>query len=160
MKNEIRCTVEVRADDSRLSPGRLFGVLMKYNTRAKDRDELFLPGSLSWPDSGVVLNRQHSRQSPIMRVTPIVEGDEVRIDQPLPDSTAGRDAASEVRGANGEPPLFRGLSIEFKAVRERVVGGVRRIQEAVLTGAALVDSPSYPTTVEVRHGARRLRRWR
>ena len=65
-----------------------------------------------------------------------------------------------MRGANGEPPLFRGLSIEFKAVRERVVGGIRRIQEATLTGASLVDDPSYSTSVEIRHGAKRLRRWR
>ena len=77
--DEIRMAVEIREDEDRLGPGRLFGVLMKYNTRAKDRDELFLPGSLSWPDSGVVLNRQLSRQSPIMRVVPEVRGASTRV---------------------------------------------------------------------------------
>ena len=154
MKNEIRCTVEVRADDSRLSPGRLYGVLMVYNKRARDRDELFLPGSLSWPDSGIVVNRQHSRSSPILRVTPTIEGDEVRIDAPLPDSTAGRDAAAEIRSG-----LLTGLSVEFRATAQTIVGGCRRISAAILGGVGLVDSASYPTTVEVRHGAKRRARW-
>ena len=127
--DEIRMAVEIREDEDRLGPGRLFGVLMKYNTRAKDRDELFLPGSLSWPDSGVVLNRQHSRQSPIMRVIPIVEGDEIRIDQPLIDTSAGRDCAVEIRSG-----LMAGLSVEFRATAQNIVNGVRRIGAAVLTG--------------------------
>ena len=36
-------------------------------------------------------------------------------------------------------------------MRENFVGGVRRISEAVLTGAGLVDSPAYSqATVEAR----------
>ena len=143
---EIRCKIEVREDEERLSPGRLYGVVMRYNTRATDRAEVFEVGSLSWPESGIVLNRQHSRKSPIMRVVPVVEGDEVRIDQALPDSSAGRDAAEEIR--NG---LFRGLSVEFRAVKESVSGGIRRISSAILGGVGLVDSPSYAAAaVEVR----------
>ena len=81
---------------------------MPYGKRASDRPELFETGSLKWPEDGIVLNRQHSRKSPIMRVIPTVEGDEVRIDQRLPDTQAGRDAAAEIRQG-----LFRGLSVEF-----------------------------------------------
>ena len=154
MKDEIRMSIEVREDTERLSPGRLVGVLMQYGTRAQDRPEIFEPGSLKWPDSGVVLNRQHSRAAPIMRVLPITEGNVVRIDAALPDTSAGRDAAREIRGVPGSPPLFRGLSVEFKAVRQTIVGGVRRIASAVLTGAGLVDSGSYAgSTVEVRQKA-------
>ena len=149
--DELRMAIEVRADEDRLGPGRLFGVVMKYNTRAVDRPELFEDGALKWPDgSGIVLNRQHSRKAPIMRVTPIVVGDEVRIDQRLPDTQAGRDAATEIRGGPGSPPLFRGLSIEFVSLRETVSGGIRRISSAVLKAVALVDDPSYKTAVEVR----------
>ena len=155
MKDELRMAVEVREDEARLGPGRLFGVLMRYNTRAKDRDELFLPGSLSWPDSGIVVNRQHSRSSPVLRAVPTIVGDEVLIDAPLPDSTAGRDAAAEIRSG-----LLTGMSIEFRATAQTIVGGVRRISAAILGGVGLVDSASYATSVEVRHGARRLRRWR
>ena len=158
--DEIRCSIEIRADENRLSPGRLYGVLMKYNTKAQDRPEVFEPGSLKWPDSGVVLNRQHSRAAPIMRVLPITEGNVVRIDAPLPDTSAGRDAAREIRGAPGSPPLFRGLSVEFKDVRQTFVGGVRRITSAVLSGAAIVDSPSYAgSSVEVRARQKRRQIW-
>ena len=146
MKDEIRMAVEVREDEARLGPGRLFGTLMVYGKRARDRAEVFEVGSLEWDKAGIIVNRQHLRQSPIMRVTPTVEGNEVRIDAPLPDTSAGRDCAAEIRSG-----LFRGLSVEFKAVRQFIVGGVRRITSAVLSGAAIVDSPSYAdSAVEVR----------
>ena len=155
MRDEIRCSIELRADDSRQSPGRLFGVVMTYNMRARDRAEMFLPGSLKWDAGGIVLNRMHTRAAPIMRVLPVVEGNEVRIDAPLPDTSAGRDAAAEIRSG-----LFRGLSVEFKATAQTIVGGVRRITAAVLSGAAIVDSPSYAAaSVEVRAKPRRRQIW-
>ena len=153
--DEIRCSIEVRADESRLGPGRLVGVVMKYGQKAADRPELFEPGSLSWPEGeGVLLNRQHSRKSPIMKIIPTVVGDEVRIDQRLPDTSAGRDAAVEIREG-----MFKGLSVEFVALRESVAGGIRRISSAMLRGVALVDLPSYSAAaVEVRAKPRQKRR--
>ena len=152
--DEIRLAVEIREDEGRLGPGRLFGIVMPYGKRASDRPELFETGSLKWPEDGIVLNRQHSRKSPIMRVIPTVEGDEVRIDQRLPDTQAGRDAAAEIRQG-----LFRGLSVEFVALRESVAGGIRRISSAMLRAVALVDSPSYSAAaVEVRAKPRQKRR--
>ena len=146
MKDEIRMAVEVREDEARAGPGRLVGVLMAYGTTARDRAEIFEPGSLSWPESGIVINRQHQRTAPVMRATPVVDGNTVKIDAALPDTSAGRDAAAEIRSG-----LFRGLSVEFRAVKQTIVGGVRRITEAVLSGAAIVDSPSYAAAaVEVR----------
>ena len=130
MADEIRMAIELRADESRLSPGRLVGVLMAYGTKARDRAEIFEPGSLSWPESGIVVNRQHQRTAPVLRATPILDGNVVRIDAQIPDTSAGRDAAEEIRSG-----LFRGLSVEFKAVRQTIVGGVRRIASAVLSPA-------------------------
>ena len=95
--DEIRCAVELRADDSRQSPGRLYGVLVTYGERASDRPEIFEADSLSWPESGVILNRQHERTSPVMRVVPELRGDSVVVDAPLPDTQAGRDTATEIR---------------------------------------------------------------
>ena len=144
--DEIRCKIELREDESRLGPGRLVGTLMAYGQRAKDRAEVFEIGSLKWDPSGIIVNRQHLRQSPIMRVLPTVEGNDVKIDAQLPDTSAGRDCAAEVRSK-----LMTGMSIEFRAVKQIIVGGVRRITEAVLSGAAIVDSPSYSAaSVEVR----------
>ena len=145
MRDEIRCSVEFREDETRLSPGRLVGRILTYGERALDRAELFEAGALTWPSDGVVLNRQHARGAPIMRVTPEVRGDAIVIDQALPDTTAGRDAAQEIRSG-----LLRGLSVSFQADRQAFVGGVRRIAAAALTAVGLVDSPSYDAPVEVR----------
>lgn len=143
--DEIRCAFELREDDSG-SPGRITGVLLRYGERAADRPELFEADSLRWAAEGIVLNRQHNRAAPIMRVVPVVKEGAVMIDAPLPDTLAGRDAAAEIRGG-----LMRGLSVEFRAVKESFEGNLRRIKEAVLGGAGLVDSPSYAGSgVEVR----------
>ena len=80
-----------------------------------------------------------------MRFTPEVDGNEVRIDTKLPDTTRGRDAATMIK--NG---TMTGLSIEFRAEQEGRAGGMREIRRAVLSAAALVDSASYGTSVEVR----------
>lgn len=151
MADEIRCSVELREDDTRQSPGRLSGVLLTYGERAGDRAELFETGALRWPDNGIVLRRQHQRGAPIMRVVPEVRGAQVIVDAPLPDTQAGRDAAAEIRAG-----LMTGLSVEFRATAQRFAGGVRRITAALLNGAGLVDSPSYSgSAVEVRARARR-----
>ena len=149
---EIRCSVEIREDADRQSPGRLRGVLLQYGERAADRPEVFETGALRWPDNGIVLRRQHNRGNPIMRVQPVVEGDRVLIDAALPDTQSGRDAAREVRDG-----LMTGLSVEFRANRQHYAGGVRRITAALLGGAGLVDDPSYAgSRVEVRRRRRRL----
>ena len=157
MNDEIRCSVELRADETRQGPGRLVGRILTYGARARDRAELFERGALTWPADGVILNRQHARGAPIMRVLPVQVGDELRIDQPLPDTAAGRDAATEIRSG-----LLRGLSVSFQSARQSFAGGVRRIQSAALTAVGLVDSPSYDAPVEVRarhNGGRRRRAW-
>lgn len=58
---EIRC--EIRIEEAEGKP-RLRGVLMPYGERAKDRAEVFDVGSLSWPESGIIVNRMHRRASP------------------------------------------------------------------------------------------------
>ena len=72
--DEIRCSVEIRADDSGDSPGRLSGTLIRYGERAHDRPEQFEPGALAWPSNGIILRRQHNRGQPIARVVPEVRG--------------------------------------------------------------------------------------
>ena len=157
MSDEIRCKVSCEEDRTRSGPGRLVGRILTYGERATDRPELFERGALTWPADGVVLNRQHARGAPIMRVRPTQVGDELRIDQPLPDTIAGRDAATEIRSG-----LLRGLSVSFEAGRQAFVGGVRRISQASMTAVGLVDEPSYDAPVEVRarvHGRRHRRAW-
>ena len=144
--DEIRLAIELREDEDRAGPGRIYGTVIKYGIEARDRKEVFELGSLSWPEGGIVLNRQHERKNPIQRVTPLIVGDEVRIDEKIIDSSAGRDAAVEIRSG-----LLTGLSIEFRSIQESMVNGVRRIASASLGAIGLVDSPSYAAaSVEVR----------
>ena len=151
--DEIRCAIEVREVEGK--PARLVGTLLPFNERALDRPELFESGSLSWPSDGVLLRRQHAREFPIMRFVPVEVEGRLTINQELPDTIAGRDAAAEIRSG-----LFKGLSVEFKAVRQNIVGGVRRISEAFLTGAGLVDSGAYESaTVEARELAEAKAEW-
>ena len=159
---ELRCALELRADDSRQSPGRLYGVLLEYEKRAVDRPELFGMGALYWPRMGIILNLSHDRAQPLMRVTPELRGALVVVDEALPDTSRGRDAAVMVRDGT-----FRGLSAEFYAEREGRRGQLREIQRARLSAIGLVDDPAYGGSVEVRRGAtllpvdlrERLLRW-
>ena len=153
---ELRCAIELRQDETRQGPGRIVGTLMTYGARAKDRAEMFAPGALHWPDGGIILNEQHSRTAPILRFTPELVGDEVRIDAQLPDTQRGRDAAVMIR--NG---TMTGLSVEFRAQDEVFSpAGVREVRRAALVAAALVDNPSYQNNLEVRAArAPRRRLW-
>ena len=138
MKDELICEVRFAEDETRQSPGRLSGVLMPYNTKAQDRQEMFELGALTWPAEGILVRRMHDRASPLVKVVPYLDGTDLRIDSPLLNSTAGRSVAEEMRAG-----LLTGLSVEFSATKETRRGGLRVIQSAILGGAGLVDFPSY-----------------
>ena len=138
MQDAITCEIRMLEDETRSSPGRLTGVLMPYNVKASDRAELFELGALKWPPDGVLVRRMHDRSRPLVKVLPFMDGTDLRIDAPLPNSTAGRDTAEELRSG-----LLNSLSVEFSAVKETRRNGMRVILEAILGGAGLVDYPSY-----------------
>ena len=154
--DEIRCEIRIAQEADK--PARLVGVLMPYNTEARDRRELFEAGSLTWDPKGIVVNRMHQRSSPIMRVVPIEAAGKLTINSEIPDTAAGRDCVSEVRSG-----LLASLSVEFKSIKEDFVGGCRRITSALLTGAAVCDEGAYEAatveaTVEARARAEAVRR--
>ena len=151
----LHCAIRLAAADG--SPPRLSGVLLTFGERAKDRPVVFEAGSLTWPDGGVVLNRQHARAAPVLRFVPVADGDRLLLDAELPDTTAGRDALAEVRSG-----LMTGLSVEVLPNRQRYQAGVAHVTSARLTGAALVDDPAMVgSSVQVHAAAepRRRRRW-
>ena len=144
------CAIELRADDT--SPGRLVGRLMRYGDVGQQGRESFAANSLEWPANGIRIDEQHASspargatQPPIMRVVPTV---------------VGRDLATLMRM---DPPVYTGLSVEFRAKKEHRAGGRRVIDLALLQGAGLTDNPSYgDTPVEVRaddEQPRRRRLW-
>ena len=133
-------------DTSRESPGRLTGTLLVYEERARDRPEVFVRGALSWPKEGILINEMHNRLAPILRAVPYLEGDEVRIDTPVPNTTRGRDAVTNIREG-----VWTGLSVEFHSRSEGRRGKLREIRSAYLGAAALVDIGAYSgAKVEVR----------
>ena len=147
--------IRLEQDAERLGPGRLVGVLLPYGQRAADRPEMFEAGALHWPSDGVLLRAMHRRDSPVARFTPEATEAEVRASIPLPDTTAGRDAAANVRAG-----VLKGLSVEFHSERETRRDGLRVIQRARLVGAGLVDSGAYAgATVEARGEKVRRRLW-
>ena len=118
--DEIRCKVEVREVEGK--PTRLVGTLLPFNAEAQDRREVFERGSVSWPEGGVVLRRQHNRHQPILKFLPIEDVEGLRVDVAIPSTSAGADCEAEIRSG-----LLASLSVEFKAIKENFVGGVRRI---------------------------------
>ena len=144
--------VEIRGEDD--AP-RLHLVAIKKGETAADRLEIFdqLPEQ---PEGGVVLGRCHpAAKSPILRAQLEERDGALILDCPIPSTAAGRDLALEVR--SGLLPM---ASIEFRALTDRVVGGIRRIGRSILTGVAIVPLGSYPSaTAEVRRRRRRRARW-
>ena len=131
--DKLVCEVRYQEDETRQSPGRLTGTLVTYEERASDRRELFKAGSIRWPETGIVINEQHNRQAPIVRAVPFLDGTEVKIDTPLPDTQRGRDAATNLREG-----VLTGLSLEFYAEQgkceERSPGDSPRLGSQGRTG--------------------------
>ena len=63
---------------------------------------------MTWNESGIIINSMHRRDQPVLRAIPFIEGDELRIRQAFPNTTAGRDAA-EKSEAGGILRVVRGI---------------------------------------------------
>ena len=83
----------------------------------------------------------------------MVDGDRIVVDHVLPDTAAGRDAASEIRSG-----LMTGLSTEVRIDRDTRDGGRRLIQAAELVGVGLVDRAAFESTQVSVHERQRARR--
>ena len=86
--------VEFREADGD-NPARIVGTLLPIGRVATDRQEIFVPGSVQFPASGVRLLLEH-RGREVMRFTPVEDATaaEWRIDAELPDTPEGREAAA------------------------------------------------------------------
>ena len=136
------------------SPGRLTGIILPVGRVAGDRPELFVGSGVTTPAAGVALLPEHRSQNVIMRFDPI-RGDDgsLRVDHLLPDTPDARALAASVR--SGAKPS---LSVEFHALAEARVSGVREVRQSLVTAVAAVPSGSYDQSVaEIR--SKRVRVW-
>ena len=94
-----------------------------------------------------------------MRLIPKVLGDVLVVDRKLHSPTRLLDVTRQARNQAGA--FYSGLSIEFQSNHSNhFEGPLRRISQAALSAAAVVDSPSYAgSSVEVRHGEKRRLVW-
>ena len=166
MSAEIRFC-ELRAEGERI----LTGVAIRYGDVATLPwgSERFEAGAFDVGGSDVILNAQHARDVPLARTGG--GGLELR-DSPesltiraeLPETRAADDVLTLVRGK-----ILRGLSVEFHAKDEAMVGGVRVIRKAILEAVGVVDRGAYPDSIvaamrskyaaEAAQGARKRRFW-
>ena len=147
MSDRVSFEVEVRAARAGREP-TLYGVMLQEGRAASGgRAEVFAPGSVSWPHSGVEVTVGHRAAEVEARAHPVR-----RRDGRL---TLAARATARVREAVEAGARF--MSVEFVSLRERrTAGGVREILAALVTRAALVSSPEYDTTAaEVRSRSRR-----
>ena len=140
--------IEYRYAAMDATPGgrRVAGIAMRYGERTtidgKFAEE-FRPGAFA-PIGDVILNWQHDRNKPLARTGEhgglqlADSATELRVAATLPETSLADDAVELIRRG-----VFRGLSIEFRSVEEKMVAGVRVIQKALLSGIAIVDRPAY-----------------
>ena len=140
--------VEIRAAED--GTPQLHGVILWEGRAASGgRREVFTPGSVEWPDTGVGILLEH-RGAPVMRAAAARESDG-RISVSAP-------ATPEVRAAVEAGRKF--FSVEFHPLQERTTkGGVREVLRAFVPDAALVAQPEYDTTHAEVRGQHRRRLW-
>ena len=153
---EIRWCGEFRQDGNILT-----GTLITYGEVSPTFQERFLPGAFGpdVPGLDVILNSMHQRSAPIARTgaqgAPLVLTDSpqaLTLRADLAATQVGRDTHELVRAG-----VLRGLSVEFLALREDYIGGIRNIHAALLGAAGVVDSAAYVNSmVEARQQPRRV----
>ena len=151
---------ELRLEDGR----KLSGVALRFNVQASDRAERFAPGAFDLGGADVILGAGHPASERAIARTGgggldlDADDDALRFRAQLPDTREAREAVALVKAR-----IFRNVSVEFKATRERMIAGVREIQKAILVGVVVLPRGAYAdTSVDARSkqtGWRRERTW-
>ena len=155
-------TVERRsaAVELRVEGRKLSGVVMNYGEVSPSHRERFEPGSLRMAES-VHLDLHHDIERAVAwhpggGLTLDNGRDALTMRAELPPIPAADRALDEIRSG-----AVRGLSVEFRPVKERRDADIRVIEDAVLTGIGIVRAPSYKqSSVEARRRSGRTLRAR
>ena len=156
MEFERRTTgLELRAEGRRLT-----GIVMRYGDISPSHRERFEPGALRLAES-VHLDLFHDPERAVAwfpggGLTLENGRAELAMRAELPPIPAAERALDEIKAGR-----VGGLSVEFRAVKERRDGDIRVIEDAVLSGIGIVKAPSYGgSRVEARRRSGRTMRAR
>ena len=136
-------TGELRLDGRALS-----GIALRYADEARlpwGIRERFAPGAFrNLDDSRIMLTEMHDRGKPLARVDGgglrLEDSSEaLRLSADLPKTRLADDVIELIRTR-----VYRGLSIEFRAVKEAMLDKVRVVESADLLAVSVVDVPAYP----------------
>ena len=146
--------LELRAEGRKLS-----GVVIRYSDVSPTHQERFEPGAFRLADS-VPLNLEHDELKAVCFYPGggLVLSDsesELRFEAELPPIPAADLALDLVKTGKA-----KGLSIEFRAQKERRDNGIRVVESALLAGVAIVPNPSYPQSQVEARNARHNDLWR
>ena len=142
------CQIELRETEGRKP--RLQGVIVQEGRAAAGgRAELFVPGSITWPESGIAIRTEH-RGSEEVRAVPVRDPNgEIRISAVATPAIVAAVADGKNR-----------MSVEFYALQEhRTAAGVREVLRALVDGAAMTSSPEYEQASAEIRSIRRRRVW-
>ena len=146
---------ELRAEGRRVS-----GTVMRYGDVSPSHRERFEAGSLRLAEA-VHLDLFHDPERAIAWMPggglTLANGrDALTMRAELPPIPAAERALDEIKAGR-----VGGLSVEFRAVKERQDSGIRVIEDAILSGIGIVRSPSYDgARVEARKRSGRTMRAR
>ncbi|MXY07574.1 MAG: hypothetical protein F4Y61_02905 [Rhodothermaceae bacterium] len=140
--NKITITAPLEIRES----GKLYATLItegrvSQDRPNQDRPELMLAGAVEWASTGIAIRAAHLQDEGSVIAFPFRKGAEIRVNvNPSPELREAVEAGK------------RFMSVEFHALEESTTpSGVREIERAMLTGAAVVSSPSYrQTKAEIR----------
>ncbi len=154
METERRLAqIEVRAEGRKLT-----GTVMHFGDVSPSHRERFEPGSLRMADV-VHLDLYHDPERAVAWLPDgglelREENDVLMLAAELPPIPAANRALEEIRTGK-----TNGLSVEFRAMKETRVNGIRVIHEATLSGVGIVEHPSYAASKVEARRAGKLRWW-
>ena len=144
------------ADEVRVEGRKISGTVIAYGDVSASHRERFEAGSIQLAEA-VHLDYEHDRTrciawSPDGGLELTDGEDEMRLVANLPPLPLADRVLQEVSAGTRN-----GLSVEFRAIKQRTENGIRIIEKAILRGVAIVSAPSYGASrVEARSRARRI----
>lgn len=120
------------------------GLALPWSTQASDRNLMFAPGSVSWPDDGVLLRAQHApdelplaRSPKTMQISSDDEG--LQVVAEISRTSIGDDILQLIADE-----VIAGMSVEVALRKIDRDQAVPTVTQADLTGIALVALPAFP----------------